>query len=130
MSQPIETQLLVLTQELLEAIARGDWPAYVRLCDPGMTAIEPEAPAQIVRGLDFHKFYFDLPRSPGARQTTLTQPVVHLAGDLAVVAYVRLVQKLEDGRPKTVASAETRVWRRQGDAWRHVHFQRSPLQGA
>jgi ketosteroid isomerase-like protein len=130
MSQPIETQLLALTQELLEAIARGDWPTYVRLCDPGMTAIEPEAPAQIVRGLDFHKFYFDLPRSPGARQTTLTQPVVHLAGDMAVVAYVRLVQKLEDGRPKTVASAETRVWRRQGDTWRHVHFQRSPLQGA
>ena len=30
-----------------------------RLCDPHMTAFEPEAIGNLVEGLDFHKFYFD-----------------------------------------------------------------------
>lgn len=32
---------------------------YRRLCDPNMTAFEPEAIGNLVEGLDFHKFYFD-----------------------------------------------------------------------
>ncbi len=127
MTQDTEAEVVALTRELLDAIARGDWDAYAALCDPELTAIEPEAPAQIVRGLAFHKYYFDLPRSESPRQTTLCQPVAHVAGDMATVAYVRLVQKLEDGRPRTVSSAETRVWRRGPGGWRHVHFHRTPL---
>ena len=30
-----------------------------RLCDPNMTAFEPEAIGNLVEGLEFHKFYFD-----------------------------------------------------------------------
>ncbi len=122
-----ESELLALNQELLDAIANSDWTKYSALCDPKLSAIEPEAPAQVVKGLAFHKFYFDLKKAPEARQTTICQPVVHIAGDMAVIAYARLVQKLEEGRPKTVASMETRVWRRDGTNWRHIHFHRSPL---
>jgi calcium/calmodulin-dependent protein kinase (CaM kinase) II len=39
--------------------------------------------------------------------------------------YVRLVQKLKDGRPVTLAFEETRVWEKQEGAWKHVHFHRS-----
>ena len=126
MANITESELLALNQELLDAIANGDWAKYSELCDPALTAIEPEAPAQVVSGLAFHKFSFDLKQAAGARQTTICQPVVQLAGDMAVIAYARLVQKLVDGQPKTVASMETRVWRRQGTSWRHVHFHRSP----
>lgn len=128
MTHLAEIDLVALNQQLLDSIANGDWATYSRLCDPELSAIEPEAPGQVVSGLAFHKFYFDLAKSPSPRQTTMCQPVVHIAGDMAVIAYVRLVQKLEDGRPKTVASAETRVWRRSGESWRHVHFHRSPLE--
>ena len=44
----------------------------------------------------------------------------------AVVAYVRMVQKLdESGRPITALCEETRVWQRIDGAWKHVHFHRS-----
>jgi hypothetical protein len=46
---------------------------------------------------------------------------------MAVIARVRHVQKLEDGRRRTVATAETRAWRRHAVRWRHLHFQRSAL---
>jgi calcium/calmodulin-dependent protein kinase (CaM kinase) II len=49
-------------------------------------------------------------------------------GDVAVVAYVRLNQRVDgQGAPRETGVAETRVWQRQGGRWRHVHFHRSPL---
>jgi calcium/calmodulin-dependent protein kinase (CaM kinase) II len=123
------TELLQLNQRLLDSIAQGDWAAYQELCDPSLTAIEPEAPGgQIVEGLAFHRFYFDLGGIRGRHQTTMTAPRVRLMGDVAVVAYVRLVQRLDpEGRPTTMASAETRVWQRRDGRWRHVHFHRSAV---
>ena len=32
---------------------------FRRLCDPHLTAFEPEAIGNLVEGLEFHKFYFD-----------------------------------------------------------------------
>ncbi len=128
MAQADAAALLALNQRLLDCIAAGDWDTYAGLSDPDLTAIEPEAPGQIVSGTAFHKFYFDLGAQHGPRQTTMCQPVVHLQGDMAVIAYVRLVQKTAmDGAPTTVATAETRVWRRTNGRWRHLHFHRSRL---
>ena len=53
---------------------------------------------------------------------------MRLLGDVAVVSYVRLIQRLgPEGAPVTVATAETRVWERRDGRWRHVHFHRSAL---
>lgn len=30
-----------------------------KICDPHLTAFEPEALGNLVEGMDFHKFYFD-----------------------------------------------------------------------
>ena len=47
-------------------------------------------------------------------------------GDVAVISFIRLVQKLDgSGSPITTRSEETRVWQRQGGRWRHVHFHRT-----
>jgi calcium/calmodulin-dependent protein kinase (CaM kinase) II len=121
-------ELLRLNQCLLESIATADWDAYQELCDSSLTAFEPEAAGQLVEGMAFHRFYFDLGGVRGRHQTTMCSPRVRLLGDVAVVAYVRLIQRVgPDGAAVTVASAETRVWQRRDGRWRHVHFHRSAL---
>jgi Calcium/calmodulin dependent protein kinase II association domain len=127
MSSPVESELLTLTRQLLTAIADRDWKTYAELCDPSLTCFEPEAMGQLVEGMEFHKFYFDLPGSPGRLNTTLAAPHVRMMGpDAAVVSYIRLVQSAEGGGgPSTSAFDETRIWQRIGGAWKHVHFHRS-----
>jgi hypothetical protein len=123
----LESQLLDLTRQLLAAIAERDWKTYSLLCDPSLTCFEPEAVGQLVEGMEFHKFYFDLQGGSGKQNTTLASLRVRLLGpDAAVVSYVRLVQKTDSGGdPETSAFDETRIWQRIEGAWKHVHFHRS-----
>jgi calcium/calmodulin-dependent protein kinase (CaM kinase) II len=128
MSDAAEKELIALTQRLLDSIAEADWDAYRALCDPALSAIEPESRGHLVEGLEFHRFCFELGPAQGARrtQTTMASPRVRLLGDVAIVTYVRLGQTaLADGGSTTTAFAETRVWQRQQGKWQHVHFHRS-----
>ena len=126
MADPVAEQLLQLTERLLESIARPDWATYQELCDPSLTAFEPEGRGQLVRGLEFHHFYFRLGGGRGSSNTTLCSPEVRVMGDVGVVTYVRLNQRLgADGNPVTVAFEETRVWQKKDGRWKHVHFHRS-----
>jgi ketosteroid isomerase-like protein len=126
MSNNAEHELVELTQQLLDSIAAADWDTYSRLCDPTLSAFEPEGRGHLVEGLEFHRYYFDLGAGVGARKTTMSSPRVRLLGDVAVVTYVRLVQSVgEGGKPVTSAFEETRVWQMQQGKWRHIHFHRS-----
>ena len=123
--------LLALTRKLLESIVAGDWKTYTSLVASDITCFEPEARGQLVEGLPFHEFYFKLGGN-GAKPAvvptiTLASPKVRFLGeDAAVVASMRMVQKLDDaGRPITALCEETRVWQRIDGAWKHVHFHRS-----
>lgn len=119
-------ELLDLTQRLLDAIAGGDWATYDELCDPTLTAYEPEGRGHCIEGMQFHRFYFDLAQSGDPKNTTMASPKVRLMGDVAIVIYERLIQLLNDsGAPVTAHFEETRVWQRQQGQWRHVHFHRS-----
>jgi len=122
-----EEQLIQLTQKLLDCIAAGDWTTYQELCDPSLTAFEPEARGVLVHGLPFHKYYFDLEKQPSPTRTTIVAPHVRSVGtDAAVVSFIRLVQHVaSDGTPVTARFEETRVWQRREGQWRHVHFHRS-----
>ncbi len=123
----IDQELLGLTQRLLLSIATGDWETYEQLCDPTLSAFEPEAHSQQVHGMGFHKFYFDLRRDGPASQASMIAPHVRMLGtDAAVVSYVRLLQYVDrNDQPQTACFEETRVWQRQEGKWRHVHFHRS-----
>jgi len=121
-------ELLALNLRLLDSIMQGDWETYSEFCDPSLTAFEPEAAGQLVVGLPFHKYYFDLSLVRSPRQATMCSPHVRIMGDAAVVSYVRLNQKLDAaGSPVTAAVEETRVWHRTDGKWKHVHFHRSPV---
>lgn len=79
-------EIIKMTEQLIEAINTGDYEAYTwvqvdfflmtvmlylfhviikylfyfsKICDPHLTAFEPEALGNLVEGMDFHKFYFD-----------------------------------------------------------------------
>jgi len=126
MSGEIADELLKENQRLLDCIAQGDWATYQQLCDPSLTAFEPEARGQLVEGLEFHHFYFQLGGKGVRTHTTMCSPRVRVLGDMAIVAYVRLSQGVGgDGLPVTQCFEETRVWQRQNGRWRHVHFHRS-----
>ena len=126
MADTVTQELLHLNQRLLESIARADWTTYQNLCDPTLTCFEPEALGQLVEGMPFHQFYFQLGGAAEPHTTTMASPHVRLMGDVAVISYVRLNQRVSaDGTPSSRAVEETRVWQKQNGAWKHVHFHRS-----
>ncbi|KAM9772904.1 calcium/calmodulin-dependent protein kinase type II subunit gamma isoform X15 [Syngnathus acus] len=119
-------EIIKITEQLIEAINNGDFDAYTRICDPGLTSFEPEALGNLVEGMDFHKFYFEnlLSKNNKPVHTTLLNPHVHLIGeDAACIAYIRLTQFVDSGgRPRSSQSEETRVWHRRDSKWLNVHF--------
>lgn len=129
MSKEVEAELLAKSQQLLDAIAQGDWGTYSELCDPSITAFEPEALGHLVQGMEFHSFYFKLSGGQVKAQNSMRDINIRIMGDVAVVAYYRLTQYVDaDGHAGTRGTEETRVWQRQNGRWQHVHFHRSPSQ--
>lgn len=135
----IVQELLELSQRLLESIDRQDWSTYTELCAEDLTAFEPEAAGHLVGGMNFHRFYLDRsqtaeietvkkagPDGNTRQQSTISSPHVRLLGDVAVVCYIRLVQRCNgEGKHSTHTFEETRIWQRQAGRWRHIHFHRS-----
>ncbi|XP_041645105.1 calcium/calmodulin-dependent protein kinase type II subunit gamma isoform X16 [Cheilinus undulatus] len=119
-------EIIKMTEQLIEAINNGDFEAYTRICDPGLTSFEPEALGNLVEGMDFHKFYFEnlLSKNSKPVHTTILNPHVHLIGEeAACIAYIRLTQYIDSqGRPRSCQSEETRVWHRRDAKWLNVHF--------
>ncbi|XP_051504890.1 calcium/calmodulin-dependent protein kinase type II subunit gamma-like isoform X21 [Myxocyprinus asiaticus] len=119
-------EIIKITEQLIEAINNGDFEAYTRICDPGLTSFEPEALGNLVEGMDFHKFYFEnlLSKNSKPVHTTILNPHVHLIGeDAACIAYIRLTQYIDSqGRPCSCQSEETRVWHRRDSKWLNIHF--------
>ncbi|XP_036402286.1 calcium/calmodulin-dependent protein kinase type II subunit gamma isoform X2 [Megalops cyprinoides] len=124
--QSRKQEIIKITEQLIEAINNGDFEAYTRICDPGLTSFEPEALGNLVEGMDFHKFYFEnlLSKNSKPVHTTILNPHVHLIGeDAACIAYIRLTQYIDSqGRPRSSQSEETRVWHRRDSKWLNVHF--------
>ncbi|XP_044053628.1 calcium/calmodulin-dependent protein kinase (CaM kinase) II beta 1 isoform X35 [Siniperca chuatsi] len=125
-SQIRKQEIIKITEQLIEAINNGDFEAYAKICDPGLTSFEPEALGNLVEGMDFHRFYFEnlLAKNSKPIHTTILNPHVHLIGeDAACIAYIRLTQFVDgQGRPRSSQSEETRVWHRRDSKWQNIHF--------
>uniref|UniRef100_A0A671NQ67 calcium/calmodulin-dependent protein kinase n=1 Tax=Sinocyclocheilus anshuiensis TaxID=1608454 RepID=A0A671NQ67_9TELE len=122
-------EIIKVTEQLIEAISNGDFENYTKMCDPSVSAFEPEALGNLVEGLDFHRFYFDNLWSKNSKpvHTTILNPHIHLIGEeAACIAYIRITQYLDtNGMPCTAQSEETRIWHRKDGKWQIVHFHRS-----
>ncbi|XP_025205501.1 calcium/calmodulin-dependent protein kinase type II alpha chain isoform X15 [Rhopalosiphum padi] len=126
-------EIVKITEQLIESINNADFEGYTKICDPHMTAFEPEALGNLLEGMEFHKFYFDhesvltvLGKNRGIN-TTVLNPTVHLLGDdAACIAYIILVQYIDkQGVPRSHQYEETRVWHRRDNKWQNVHSHRS-----
>ena len=122
-------EIIAINQKLLESIVRSDWKTYESLCDASITCFEAEACGELVSGMAFHKYYFDLGGSGAAAKklVSMCSPHVRMLGsEAAVICYVRLTQSLDAaGHPQTSRVEETRLWQKIGGQWKHVHFHRS-----
>ena len=120
-----EDELISINRSLLTAISTGDWKSYATLVDASATCIEPETSRQIVKGLDFHKFYFDLPGDPSAKpepkNTTMADVHAKVVGNLGYLTYNRVTQV----GLKTNVAQETRCWEKKEGQWKMTHFHKS-----
>ncbi|NWW64668.1 KCC2D kinase, partial [Ifrita kowaldi] len=143
-------EIIKVTEQLIEAINNGDFEAYTKICDPGLTSFEPEALGNLVEGMDFHRFYFENGKYSLFISESSSVPCDCVHFSLAVnrlgqgkgalffsefcyrcfsvwfcSAHSHITGHLRDGMPKTMQSEETRVWHRRDGKWQNVHFHRS-----
>ena len=121
--------ILNLTQKLLDSIAVKDWEVYISLVDEKLIAVENESENNFIEGLDFHKFYFDLPRDNNLIiKENIVTPNIKILGDVAIICYKRIRQTFSriDNNIKSETSTETRIWRNFINiGWKLIHFHRS-----
>ncbi|XP_023319910.1 calcium/calmodulin-dependent protein kinase type II delta chain [Eurytemora carolleeae] len=125
-----KSEIVRLTEQILDAINAGDFDTYTKLCDPNLTAFEPESIGNLVEGLDFHRFYFDhysVLKQSKESNVTILNPNVHILGsDAASIAYIRITQTIDkQGNAHSQQSEETRIWQRREGRWVNIHFHRS-----
>jgi len=134
-----KVELIRFTEMLLQAIQDADWETYVKLTDPQMTCFEPETRGQLIKGQEFHRFYFEngmqvpsgLHNARRVQQTIGNPHVQILSEDSAILAYARILQYQDkNGAVQTVVTNETRVWKRNPESqtsWICSHFHRSTV---
>jgi calcium/calmodulin-dependent protein kinase (CaM kinase) II len=124
-----DQHILTLNQEMLTSVAQGNWEAYARFCSADLSCFEAETEGVLAEGLDFHRFYFELPGSgeaPAPVQVTMARPHLRwLSEDAVVLSYTRLTQRFSNGAAITHRCCETRIWQRHHDQWQQVHVHRS-----
>jgi len=123
----MDHELVALTQQLLDSLARCDVETYEALCDPSLTGIEPMSMGQILEGLEFHRANLKV-KPPHKGETSILSPKVRVIGDVGIISYVRVNRLVKnDGSLNFQGSMETRVWHKRDGKWTHVHFHRSNL---
>lgn len=125
-----DQEILAINQAMLESVVRGDWPSYAALCSSDLSCFEAETNGVLAEGLEFHRFYFELPPSPEAGatpvQVSMARPHLRwLADDAVVLSYTRLTQRFSAGEAITTRCCETRIWQRREGRWQQVHVHRS-----
>ncbi|NXT26638.1 KCC2D kinase, partial [Syrrhaptes paradoxus] len=111
-------EIIKVTEQLIEAINNGDFEAYTKICDPGLTSFEPEALGNLVEGMDFHRFYFE-----NGKHSFFVSVNLHL---FLVFVFLWSNQHFWFGTWYfCFVRGGTRVWHRRDGKWQNVHFHRS-----
>jgi calcium/calmodulin-dependent protein kinase (CaM kinase) II len=122
-----QRELLEITWRMLEAIHTGDSATYAKYSSTELSCYEDVCSYRI-DGLEFHIALINQmaenPANRPARFDILT-PRVQIYNNTGVVTYTRLMTYDDDGKPRWTTYNETRVFVKDGGAWKMVHFHRS-----
>jgi len=129
----LETIILDLNRQLLNAIAKSDYSTYASLAHPKITYFLLEGMGHLVEGISYQESLFKTSSDPH-KQIFLASPHVRLMGEentAAIVCYTRLTECYDPNKPGVVLRRlmceETRIWERQADGttWKNTHTHRS-----
>jgi calcium/calmodulin-dependent protein kinase (CaM kinase) II len=123
-----QRELLHITWRMLHAIHTGDIETYKELSTPDLSCFE-DVCAYRIDGVDFHlSLMRQMLENPALapRRFDIVSPRVQVYGETGIVTYTRLMTFDVQGNPLWKTYNETRVYVRQGGAWRMAHFHRSP----
>ncbi len=124
---PVQRELLSLTDRLLQAIHMGDSATYTSLCTPELSCFEDVCPYRI-DGVAFHAHlvkHTARQSSGSSARSDILSPRVQVYGDAGIVTYTRLVSTEDGGEVRFATFNETRVFARIDGAWKLVHFHRT-----
>ena len=113
--------------ELLHSIKQGDASTYSRLTSSTLSCIEPETGGQLVLGLDFHLFLVEKTSKATKYHIEIVDPVIRVYGNTAYAAYILTNSFWNDNGPRFSQVQETRIFHKENDLWKMVHFHRSAI---
>ena len=119
-----EQEIYDITIEVLHAIRKGDVEKYKQLSSDKLSAIEPETSGYVVVGLDFHLFFLSH-TPPRDYHIEIINPVINVYGDTAYIAYTLIDNKLTEGKFNIKTVFETRIYHKEDNSWKMVHFHRN-----
>jgi ketosteroid isomerase-like protein len=124
-----QQELLNITWRMLNAIHLGDAEIYGSLCTNDLSCFEDVCQYRI-DGLEFHlDLIRQMSQNPALKPARfdILSPRIQVYGDqTGIVTYTRLMTYDEGGKPRWSTFNETRIFIKQGGAWKMAHFHRSP----
>lgn len=117
-----------MARRLIASIHEGDDATYAALTTEDVSCYE-DVCSHRIDGLEFHRSLIrEMARAADLKPVRfdLLEPRVQIYGDTGIVTFTRLTTYGQDGHPRWTAFNETRVFIREGGAWKMAHFHRSP----
>ena len=120
-----ETEIKEMLKKMLHGIRDGELELYKEQVSETLTCFEPETQGHNVDGLDFHLFFMYTSKQTNPYHLEIVDPRIRIYGDTAYAAYT-LIQNVQtsDGYKITRVN-ETRIFHKEDDNWKMVHFHRS-----
>ncbi|MHA2104182.1 MAG: nuclear transport factor 2 family protein [Candidatus Hodarchaeales archaeon] len=120
-----ESHIYDILMKLLHSIQKRDNQLYKTLVSEKLTCFEPESHGNLVKGLDFHLFFGNTIPPPENYHLEIVNPVIRVYGETAYASYTLLIQIKQGDDVKINSVNETRIFHKESDSWRMVHFHRS-----
>ena len=111
--------------KLLHSIQTRDWNTYETLTSSNLSCFEPEAKGELIRGLAFHKFFFEPYNIEIKYNIELIDPISQQNGSIGYIAYTLILQKRKGDEITITKTNETRIFEKENGKWKMIHFHRS-----